>query len=594
MHRLSGFFRLSFLILICIFFEFNAFGDVVYFPESMEEWIRVCRGRPTCKGRYEEFVPVKGAKVAFLNRPALERDFPILKDLSQGLSEDLSDDELRTWIIQQFGFVSPTQTLLDQIRQTEIPLQPTVKRKKGFRPSFGRRSAVFPAYFQSEKREIGLIDLKGIGHPAAETLDQGDTPWRQISQHRHWKANAENEKNDALLNNYSTDGLVSLREAFAEVLRGEGLQKSFDSYNRDHGTHFQSVEHYFIIAFPFHIIRPNGERQRAALIGRQPSIGRVYHSSSRMPRINPFPDSIYIDPQGGKQTDFFGNAVDMGSVYLTAPEFGTQFFSEKQKALLNKRSKLKPADFTMELSPVWVQSQKVVEEYEAAGNRGGKTLDVWISKVVGQRTVATERSLDHLISGLVSAKNHSSPEISLGVSDFLEGYPANGLGSLGARLQEQGNFDLISDLLGNDGLPGLGIAFSLFEETLRMGSSESREVAAHQLAGIGDPLVSVLWERVLLDEALSVRISALRGLHRFANDLSNPTHLKLFRIALTDPALDPLLSTFGDFSQDLRSEAIAYCQILAKDFTRRLIMTGLLKDESFGATGPLQECLRGH
>jgi HEAT repeat protein len=259
----------------------------------------------------DEMVHVKGAKVSYLNRFALERDFPFLTGKSK--------EQMESWILDNFAYISSAQLRLDGIRQSKIPV--STEKKIGYRPPGWNRSAVVP--FKNEKSsDQGLVDLKSVGLPEhkKDKIDE------QVSKYLEANKTANQESIDALRTKGHSDGLGTHGEAIAEVTRAEALQKIFDENRKIHPEQkYETVEHYFVIRLPFDILKDGEKKDNAAIIGRQAHYGRIQEPK----RI---PDSLYIDPHGKKQFDLFGDAVDMGGVFPTAKDFQKSFLTESQKS----------------------------------------------------------------------------------------------------------------------------------------------------------------------------------------------------------------------------------------------------------------------
>ena len=88
----------------------EARADQVLRPAAPEDLLDN-QGR---SARKETVVKVDGAKVAWANYPALRRDFPSLREMS--------DAAIDGWILERFAFIATGQLELQGLRNSEIPL----------------------------------------------------------------------------------------------------------------------------------------------------------------------------------------------------------------------------------------------------------------------------------------------------------------------------------------------------------------------------------------------------------------------------------------------------------------------------------------
>ncbi len=268
------------ILLGCgVVFSLNrAVANEILLPRSHEEL-----QSPT----FELAREVVGSEVAYFNRSALVRDFPELKLLN--------DEQLKSWLLHEASFVGSLQSQLDGIRQTPIPFGD--RRVPAFRPPSYVRSMIVEVHSPVDSAHvIGLFDIKGAGHGALS---------REViapQVHAHMDMNKLREKGHS-------DGLISLGEAIAETTRQQVVQDLFDLT----GSALETVETYAIIRLPFNILKANHEIPSALYI-RQAHVGRFSNLC--------IPESIYIDPYGGRQRSICHTAVDFGGVIITNDEAG--------------------------------------------------------------------------------------------------------------------------------------------------------------------------------------------------------------------------------------------------------------------------------
>ncbi len=265
----------------------------------------------------DPLIRVPGAKVAYMNRETLERDFPFTRRLS--------DQDLERWILDEFAFISKAQHALNGIRNSPIPapgdLRAPENRKLGLRPPGWRRAAVLSARDARAGPSPPMVDVKGIGH-ALRTWKERIRP--QIA--RFQGQEKAGHSHDALRDKGHSDGLMSLGEAVAELTRQQAAQKIFSEYNAltnaADDEALQSIETYFIIALPFSILRSANGKDPAALYGRQAHHGRTMNF--------PVPPSMYTDDHGHFQSDaLMTAAVDFGGVKIEDPRLVENFGAEK-------------------------------------------------------------------------------------------------------------------------------------------------------------------------------------------------------------------------------------------------------------------------
>lgn len=242
----------------------------------------------------EKSVRVVGAKVSYVNYDALVRDFPALRGKSH--------QQIDAWVLDNFAYVSEAQAKLNGIRNSDIPTDKS-QTKSNYRPEDYNRAAVLEA--TADGKPVGLVDVKGFGH--SEDSIQG----KIADQIGRFPFAHEDERDHMRVLDHS-DGLMSHGEAIAELTRQAALQKVFDLYNKEHQTDFQTVESYFVIELPFHILKPDGVKIPAALYGRQ-AHWRSYDDAKTPAGVD-----TYTDFKGGRQQTRFGSVIDFGAAIITS------------------------------------------------------------------------------------------------------------------------------------------------------------------------------------------------------------------------------------------------------------------------------------
>jgi len=260
----------------------------------------------------ERFVRVAGAKVAYFDRQAIERDFEFLKGQT--------DEQIESWILGNFAFVSRAQLELNGIRQSNVPLVNPFRRQDvriGFRPLNYNRAAVFPTL-----PGMPFVDVKGVGL----SHSQNEKIFDQIRQFTLSAIDADVKRLDRLRTKDHSDGLMSLGEAIAELTRQQAAQLLFEELNKKPQLlPRQTIETYFIIALPFSVLKDKGQSIPAALYGRQAHYGRSSNYE--------VPEEVYIDDHGRRQSDILRTAaVDFGGVLITDPRVNENFISDPPNA----------------------------------------------------------------------------------------------------------------------------------------------------------------------------------------------------------------------------------------------------------------------
>jgi len=264
----------------------SSFANQVFRPTSTSE---------IDSGRKDQFVFVPGSQILWVNERALKRDFPFLRILDSSAIEK--------WILKEFSYISLSQLKLNKIRNSEIHVDPE-KNKSGFRPTFPNyhttidylRAALF------ELPDDTVIDLKGVGYlERSSRVYKLNRAFALESQLRDFQnADGDQAAIDEIRSRVQSNGLLGVKSGIAEVVNQSIVQSHFNGDASELG--FQTIENYFLLLYPFHILKPGGKLDPAVLLGRQAHFGREHHLK--------IPDQIYADPSGGKQGDYYNAAVD--------------------------------------------------------------------------------------------------------------------------------------------------------------------------------------------------------------------------------------------------------------------------------------------
>jgi hypothetical protein len=210
----------------------------------------------------------------------MRADFPAL--------HSLSDSQIETWILDQFGYISELELKLRGVRVSNFEVGEEVRTF--IHPPGYNRASVAPAILDGT--QIGMVDLKGNGH-AEKTSVYTQLELSRNPRHR-WGGNN-------LLTRAHSDGVASFGEAISEVAKQRAEQAGYDlGYAKG-----QTVEHYFIIDSGFDILKPHGERIPAGIMGRQPCIQGNNFKGTEAPKL-------YSDEHGGFQRSITGSTRDFG------------------------------------------------------------------------------------------------------------------------------------------------------------------------------------------------------------------------------------------------------------------------------------------
>lgn len=319
----------------------------------------------------EQGIPVLGAQVAWFDGPLIRHDFPEIAHYS--------DDEIKLWILQNFAFMGSNQKRLDGIRNSSIPTDFNKGTKSLYRPDRWIRSAVVEA-FDQKGHALGLVDIKGIGHGARSMDNTSHTFSFNIdNQVKAFEALMADKPFDLSLNELRalghSDGLMSLGEAIAELVKQQAAQRLFDHH--DHPL--ETVETYAILSLPVNILRPHDDVP-AALYLRQAHIGRS--------QFLPVPSHIYTDLEGLRQSSWSLTAVDFGGVEITSPLVEGRFGPADSSAVKKGGQWQKPWVWGHEVAKSFVHGDKTAI-YRHLEEMLGPTL--WLQRPSPEKENRRER-----------------------------------------------------------------------------------------------------------------------------------------------------------------------------------------------------------
>ncbi len=266
--------------------------------------------------RTEETLSVPGAQAIYVNFRALRRDFPGLRNLD--------DSQIVKFIESKFNRIGSRQPRLNGVRQTRIPIDPEAPPLRGYRPPGTFRSLHFfvpsPDPASAAAGETINVDLKGSGLGPESDQDILE----MLQEHREALATQDAERQrtllDALFEKGHSSGL-SDHTSIAELTRLEALQKLADLRNFETQSDHQVSEVYFLLRYPFDILRKDGKLSPAIAIGRQTNFGRSLFEQSG----HRIPDDLYEDERGLKQRTFSNAAIDAGGMLITGDPLTENF-----------------------------------------------------------------------------------------------------------------------------------------------------------------------------------------------------------------------------------------------------------------------------
>lgn len=258
--------------------------------------------------KQETYYHVPDAEVIWFNREALERDFPELKGLS--------DTALKEWIVKNFAYISALQLELEGIRSTTSSVDRSQEVKLAIPDEYGRSSV---AEAIKDGKKIGLVDLKGNGI----TSENYNFPVRfQLEAATRGDLKQVREKG-------GSDGLMSLRNTVNAIARQLAIQMALDFINEKNGTHFQTVESYFIMNIKANILLGDETTLASAVVGRQPHwrapVGVGLEALP--PRIVGGGGTV----ETNVQTSVFHSLVDFETMSIKIPEL-EEVFANNQKS----------------------------------------------------------------------------------------------------------------------------------------------------------------------------------------------------------------------------------------------------------------------
>lgn len=434
------------------------------------------------------FVP--GSRVAWADYARLMRDFPDLPrvlDLSSASDESLKDSDhlkLDQWLLSHFAFVGTNQKILNGVRQTPIPEDPT-RTQKAYRPKGWIRSAILEVKNEKTGAVLGMIDVKGFGH-GEQSSSQG------LAQQVYKLNSAKSpEEVDAIRTQGHSDGLMSFGEAGAEVTRQRAIQALFESME----IPLETVESYALIELPFQIYKEAGRTLPAALCLRQAHFGRLSD-------LHLTADSVFVDPFGKKQGTASLSIVDFGGALLTHSALSPHFSYDESHAQKVGREIIPDAQY----STPWAWS------HEAAQSAQESAMRTHIAQMdeavrIAIQTHPKELQADHHYNRHVRSQLAHKVEKELRSSGKpLEQWPESTFIGILTSTEAAKSTLAYLNLLLNEGNLGLGVRKKLFQVYFEFG--KSYELAASV----------TLLERILSDPSIGneVKSDALVALGNWA------------------------------------------------------------------------------
>lgn len=334
-------YRKLILVFLGSVFGLSVFAHEVQRPERPSELILGTSTDPA--------VYMRGSQVVLLMDGALRRDRPEFSGISR---KNLKRIALK------YSLLSKAQIPLHKIRfgapvgAAEIDFD--VLESSGLIPLFRQPEYYRAATVALEEFDRFMLEIKGVGNPPS---------WRVAEQLAEYQRALISKDPQAALTALQrkdhSDGLMSLGEALAEAARQHAAQLIFDQYNALHGTNFQTIETYFVIKLPFHILKGNGESIPAALYARQAHWGRRYLSSA--------PEGTIDAKFRFIQQSFLGGMVDWGGVFIRASQFMDSF--------LTGGSLTDP-----QYSKIWGEAHDVARQIDAGDSEAAER---WFKRLFG-------------------------------------------------------------------------------------------------------------------------------------------------------------------------------------------------------------------
>ncbi|HLE10921.1 MAG: hypothetical protein A2504_09275 [Bdellovibrionales bacterium RIFOXYD12_FULL_39_22] len=290
---------------------------------------------------------VSGVKVAWANYEALRRDFVILRNYS--------NDQIDKWLLKNFSRIGADQPLLNNIRNSPIPIDESAPKAVAYRPANWRRSAALEA-LDDDGNIVGMVDIKGFGHGAQSEFVYNDGTRSEIpSSNSAYKQVEEAKKLQGKIDALNklkvrghSNGLMSLGEAIAEMIREQAISKIF----KHSASGLEAVESYAILKLPFNILKEDGQEEPASLYLRQANEGRNSGLFT--------PSFAYRDRSGKFQYTSSGSAID----------FGGATFEEIEIARLWGESILQqPGKWDPQKTKPWEYAHDTAWAYAKQGNR---------------------------------------------------------------------------------------------------------------------------------------------------------------------------------------------------------------------------------
>lgn len=284
------------LLLFILLAHFLASANVSVLPRQIADFELV--GESV---RQNEVVWVEGVKIAYVNYEALKRDFPQFKKYTNSQIDEL--------LILNFSYISRDQLTLNGIRNTQIPTD-IDKTRRAFRPfTYGRADVMELVDFDGSI--LGLVDRKGVG--VQKFMAQDNLKKMQ---------ELGSEKIQTMDH---SDGLATLGEALVETTREHARRMLY----KIDGTSAQTVESYFVMMWPFQIMKGNGRLDRAGIYARQAHLGHLQTGF-----ISPIPRG----ETSAVQQDIFGAGFDNGLVRITDARLETTFGKNGKRVYDSQKS----------------------------------------------------------------------------------------------------------------------------------------------------------------------------------------------------------------------------------------------------------------
>lgn len=463
--------------------------------------------------------------VVYINEAALKRDFPQLRSLNT--------QQLKTWLVENFGYIGSQQRNLSGIRNTFIKANPK-DTKDAFRPEGWRRSAVMEAMSPDGKDLMGLVDIKGFGHGDGSLLDAIDkmSVPEQITAFRTARGNKE--KLNKLRAKDHSDGLLSLGEAIAEGSRQMAAQRLFETKD----IPLETVETYAIFQLPFDIMKP-GEDIPAAFYLRQAHRGRK--------SLLDVPNDIYVDTFGHRQQTSMGTAVDFGAVIITDERLVGNFGPiDGRPVLINSMEESGSTD--PQKSKAWIYAHEVAKAV-VSGDKDAIYMHYqeMLEPIKDAQIPDNRRQYSRVSRELVENQRLAGKDfndIITPLSRMQSNHPYwQEYNELAEQIKEISKHAERNDVK----------SLQIIEKALNHPSSDIRARAARAMSGRTDAASLPLIDKALNDHERVVRVDAAYALRK----RQDPTAIKLITKALNDSSSDVrITATQCDVFEDKKNTEI--------------------------------------